>query len=109
MPEIQFDPKRKSAAPAFSVPVHHEINENVKKMVQEQNSGISNIDEKLFKDLGDSVVFDNSMRQFTSNPATEIPNDQNAFAKYCYGDMPSCKAGDNIACTQATGSYLPKN
>ena len=109
LPEIQYDSDRKAAPPAFSTPVHNQINQNVKKMIQEQNPGQPNIDKKLFKDLGDTIEFDNSMLQFNSNPSTQIPNDQNAFAKYCYGDMPSCKAGDNVACNQATGSYLPEN
>ena len=36
-----------------------------------------------------------SSRQFYTNPSTTIPNDQESFAKWCYGDMPSCKDGQN--------------
>ena len=39
------------------------------------------------------------MRQFHTMPNTKIPNDQNAFAKFCYGDMKSCKDGDDL-CTR---------
>ena len=50
-----------------------------------------------------------ALRDFELIDAAIAYNDQNAFAKYCYGDMPSCKAGDSVACNQATGSYLPEN
>lgn len=109
LPEIQYDPNRAAAPPAFSLPTHNEINENVQKMVQEQHPDIPDIDERLFKDLGDSFEFHNSMIPFNSNPSTQIPNDQNAFAKFCYGDMPSCKAGDDVACLQRAGAYLQPN
>ena len=109
LPEIQDDPKRPEAPPAFSTPTHKEINENTQKMVQEQHPDFPDMDKRLFKDLGDSFEFQNSMIPFNSCPNTQVPNDQNAFAKFCYGDMPSCKAGDNIACLQANGAYLQPN
>ena len=78
-------------------------------MIQDQHPDFPDMKDKLFKDLGDSVEFHNSMIPFNSNPSTQIPNDQNAFAKFCYGDMPSCKSGDDIACLQKAGAYLPEN
>ena len=60
-------------------------------MVSECHPDFPDIDKKLFRDLGDNIEFHNSMIPFNSNPNTEIPNDQNAFAKFCYGDMPSFK------------------
>jgi len=107
--EIRDDPKRNEAPPAFDPPTHREINKDVQQMVQDQHPDFPDMKDKLFKDLGDSVDFHNSMIPFNSNPATQIPNDQNAFAKFCYGDMPSCKAGDDIACLQNAGAYLPEN
>ena len=106
LPEIHDDPNRKEAPPAFS---NEEINKNTQKMVQEQHPDFPDMDERLFKDLGDSFEFHNSMIPFNSAPNTQIPNDQNAFAKFCYGDMPSCKAGDDVACLQRNGAYLPSN
>jgi hypothetical protein len=38
------------------------------------------------------------MRQFHPVANTRIPNDQDAFAKFCYGEMKSCKEGDEFAC-----------
>ena len=107
--EIRDNPDREAAPPAFDPPTHEEINNDVQQMVQDQHPDFPGMKDKLFKDLGDSVDFHNSMIPFNSNPATQIPNDQNAFAKFCYGDMPSCKAGDDIACLQNAGAYLPEN
>ena len=107
--EIEDNPNRPAAPPAFDPPTTRKINKDTQEMVQEQYPDFPDMKDKLFKDLGDSVVFHNSMIPFNSNPATQIPNDQNAFAKFCYGDMPSCKAGDDSACLQNVGSYLPDN
>ena len=59
-----------------------------------------NIDKRLFKDLGDSFIFDQSMRSFYATPNTQVPNDQKAFADFCYGDMISCRGGDALACSR---------
>ena len=40
------------------------------------------------------------MRQFYTMPSTTIPNNQGDFGKFCYGDMPSCKEGDELQCTK---------
>lgn len=107
--EILDDPDREAAPPAFNPPTTKEINQDTQEMVQQQHPDFPGMKDKLFKDLGDSFEFHNSMIPFNSNPITTIPNDQNAFAKFCYGDMPSCKAGDDVACLQNAGAYLPEN
>lgn len=99
--EYASDPNRKPAAPAYNPAVEKEINENTQKFIA-SNFSDPNIDQRLFKDLGDSFGFDQSMRTWYATPNTQIPNDQQAFADYLYGDMPSCKEGDKFACTQAT-------
>ena len=33
-------------------------------------------------------------------PNTKIPNDQKKFAEFCYGNMGSCKDGDDIECSK---------
>jgi len=82
LPEINNNPKRKSAAPAYDETIEGEINRKAANIGLEKD---------LFRDLGDSIAFDHSMRQFHTMPNTQIPNDQEAFVKFCYGDMPSCK------------------
>jgi hypothetical protein len=69
-------------------------------MVIEANPGQPTIADKLFQDLGNEFVFEQSMRPFHSNPATTIPNDQGAFADFCYGSMVSCKEGNLFACAR---------
>lgn len=107
--EIHDNPQRLEGAPAFNKSVENSINDNTKKFVENQfgdNSGPgSDIDKKLFKDLGDSFEFEQSMRHFYATPNTKIPNDQGSFADFCYGDMISCKEGDPLACTRNNPRY----
>ena len=92
LPEIQDQPKRKPAAPAFNKEVEREINEKT-------------ADPRLFLDLGDKIEFDGSMRNFYATANTTIPNDQRGFAEFCFGDMPSCKEGDGLQCTKDNPRY----
>jgi hypothetical protein len=87
LPEIQYNPQRKPAAPAFNPTVEKQINNKV-------------ADPRLFLDLGDNIAFDQSMRNFYATPNTTIPNDQTAFAEFCYGTMPSCRGGDYLQCSK---------
>ena len=50
--------------------------------------------------------FEQSMRQFYTTANTKVCNDQTAFAKYCYGDMPSCKEGDGLNCTKNNSRWI---
>jgi hypothetical protein len=45
-------------------------------------------------------MFEQSLMPFNSNPNTTIPNDQQAFAEFCYGSMISCKEGNQFACAR---------
>ena len=82
LPEIKYNPTRKIAAAAFNPRVEEKINES---------AGNVGPDPRLFLDLGDSISFEQSMRNFYATPNTRIPNDQTAFAQFCYGNMPSGK------------------
>jgi hypothetical protein len=100
LPEIQDDPKRPPAAPSYRPKTIANINKSTQNMVVDTFDNPEGIEERLFKDLGDSFEFDRSMIQFNSNPSTTIPNDQQSFADFCYGDMISCKEGTSMACNQ---------
>jgi len=102
--EINDNPNRFQAAPAYNKKVGNEIDKTTQKMV-EKNFGDKNIDERLFKDLADAFDFDNSMRTFYATANTKIPNDQDAFAEFCYGDMISCKEGNGFACVKDNYRY----
>jgi len=88
LPEIQYNPERQPAGPSFAPEVVEKINEKASK------------DSRIFGDLGDNISFEQSMRNFYSNPSTTIPNDQGAYADFLYGNMPSCKEGDPFQCVK---------
>jgi len=94
------NPNKKPAPPAFNVDVNQRILTEAKKLVSDLNPGQPDISDKLFKDLGEQYVFEQSLRQFTSNPSTTLVNDQTGFADFCYGSMTSCKEGNLFACAR---------
>jgi hypothetical protein len=118
LPEIQDNPDRGGAMPAFVPKVEENINETAKQFISTNfdaskrdlisSSGANESDEresrdiynKLFSNLGDNFEFDQSMRNFYATANTRVNNDQRAFAEFCYGDMVSCKEGDEFACSR---------
>jgi Family of unknown function (DUF5762) len=103
--DYQLNPEKKPALPAFNSNVKEEIVAQAKQLVREANPDQPDIADKLFKDLGEQLVFEQSLRQFNSNPSTTIPNDQGAFADFCYGSMISCKEGNSFACARNLSRY----
>ena len=103
--EIMDDPKRKSAPPSFHPDILEDITKATKKTVQFLNPGIKNTSKQLFGSMTDKFYLDQSNRSFFSTPNTKIPNDQGAFADFLYGDMPSCRDGDSMACVQDNYRY----
>jgi len=89
MTDFKENVDRKPAAPAYNDTVREDINEKIK-----------GVDKKLFKNLGDNLSFQHSMRNFYAMPNTQIPNNQKDFAEFCYGNMPSCKEGDSLQCSK---------
>jgi hypothetical protein len=103
--DIHENPERDAAPYAYKKETNKEINEVTKKMIQEENPTIKSIDDRLFKDLGDNYMFEESMSRFHTMPNTKIPNDQEGFADFCYGTMTSCKEGNEFACTKKNTRY----
>jgi hypothetical protein len=101
LPQIQDEPNRPAAAPAFNPIIVEDINKKTQEMVVNNFDDKNGINDKLFKDLGDSFQFDRSMIQFYSTANTTIPNDQKSFTEFCYGDMISCKEGNELACSRS--------
>jgi hypothetical protein len=101
LPEINDNPLRNPAAPAFMPAVESDINEKTKQFVA-NNFMDPSIDQRLFNDLGDNFSFDRSMHAWYPMPNTTIPNDQHSFAEYCYGDMIACRDTKNneLACVR---------
>ena len=89
--QINDDPNRKAAPPAFNVNVDEDITKNVKRAVQMMNPGIKNTNKQLFGDLWQQFELDQSNRVFYSTPNTRVANDALAFGNFLYGYMPSAK------------------
>ena len=89
MDEYKYNAKRPPAAPIYNDQIKKEVNENAK-----------NENKKLYRNLGDNILYENSMHNFYTMPNTKIPNNQKEFALFCYGNMPSCKEGDSLQCTK---------
>lgn len=98
--DYDFNPDKKPAEPAYNDNVINTINNNTKKMIQELNPTITNLNSKLFRSLNDELTFEQSQQRFYSNPSTTIPNNDKAFKDFCYGSMVSCKEGNPFACTK---------
>jgi hypothetical protein len=52
----------------------------------------------LFKDISDIYDKRASQRQFFTMPYTTFPNDSGNFAKWLYGQPPTCKEGNGAQC-----------
>jgi len=109
VPDYRYDVHKKPAPPAFTEQGSDTILENAKKMVVEQNPGQPDIADKLFGDLGDELDFEQSLQPFYSNANTTIPNDQGAFAQFCYGDMISAKEGNMLALGKNSPQWINAN
>jgi hypothetical protein len=103
--DYDYNPNKKPAPPSFNTNVNNTILEKAKQLVVEANPDQPDIADKLFKDLGEQLVFEQSLIPFHSNPSTTIPNDQGAFADFCYGSMISCKEGNSFACARNLSRY----
>jgi hypothetical protein len=52
----------------------------------------------LFRDLNDLYDRKSSDRVFYTVPGGSVPNDQDAFAKWCYNLPATCQEGNGLAC-----------
>ena len=98
--DIMDTPDRKAAAPSFNPDVYEDIMSATKKQTQMLNPGIKNTNNQLYNDLKDNYDLDKSMMRFYATANTRIDSDQNAFAKWLYGNMPSSKESDPSSAMQ---------
>jgi hypothetical protein len=87
LPEINGNPNRKPALKSFTPPAEKEINDQVKQM----------LDPRIYKGVRNEMDLEYSMRNFYTTASTTIPNDQEGFSKFCFGDMISSKEGNPTA------------
>jgi hypothetical protein len=98
--DIGDTPDRKAAAPSFNPDVYDDIMSATKKTTQMLNPGIKNTNKQLYGDLKDNYDLDKSMMRFYATANTRVTSDQNAFAKWLYGNMPSSKESDPSSAMQ---------
>lgn len=91
---------KKPAPPAYNERINAKIIDQTKEAILESNPEQPHITNKLFSGLDDDLAFEQSMRPFYTMPSTTLPNDQTAFAEFCYGSMVSCKEGNGFACAR---------
>ena len=99
------NPQKLPAPPSSNPVINDMITHNTVQFIQNSNPDQPNISDKLFRDINEQLSFEQSLRPFHSNPSTTIPNDQGAFAEFCYGNMVSCKEGNMFACGRNTNHY----
>lgn len=104
--DYDYNVNKKPAPPTFNKNVSGDVLAQAKQLVIEANGDQPEVVDKLFKDLGEQYVFEQSLRPFYSNPSTTIPNDQQAFAEFCYGSMVSCKEGNKFACARNLARHI---
>lgn len=104
--DYEDNPDKKPAQPSFNQHVSEEITKNIKKTVQTLNPTITNTSHQLYGDLWDNFELDQSNRTFYSNANTKIANDQGAFVKFLYGDLPSGKDGSKSELLANSNRYL---
>jgi hypothetical protein len=56
-----------------------------------------NVDPRIFQGVNNELDLEYSMRNFYTTASTTVPNDQEGFSKFLYGDMISAKEGDLTA------------
>ena len=96
MPTDYKNPQRNKAALSYDKSIDKEILKQAKK-----NTMLDKVkDKKLYQDLGENLTFQQSMRNFHTNPITTIPNNQEDFKQFCYGNMPSQKEMHNKSLMQ---------
>jgi len=98
LPEIQDNPNRLEAAPSYNNAVKNIMNEETKDFIVNNFDNNQNIKENLFNNESDNFEFEQSMRQFYTTANTRVPNNQAEFARFCYGNLASCKDGDVEMC-----------
>jgi hypothetical protein len=73
-----------------------------------QNEVKDTFNKSLYRDVNDLYERENSQRTYYSAPSTTIPNDQKAFAEWCYGVPETCKTNQQ-KCLRYDDPSLSRN
>jgi hypothetical protein len=85
-----FNPDKPEFNEDYTPDLEHRINNSIKSSIVEQNKDNDDIQD-LFKTDSDNLELEQNSRQFFTNPITTIPNKQDSFLEFCYGNLPSEK------------------
>ena len=89
--DIQDNPTRKSAAPVTKE-INKKIDESAKKFIVGNYKDVDgDLKDKIYRDLGDSLNFNNSMRAWYPTANTQIPANDKEFKNFLVGDTGHCK------------------
>jgi hypothetical protein len=88
--DYTFNPGKPEFKEEYTPDLENRINNSIKSSILEQNKDNDEISE-IFKSDGDNLEFEQNSRQFFTNPITTIPNKQDSFLEFCYGNLPSEK------------------
>jgi len=94
LPEINDNPNRKKAMLSYTPQTNAMITQKVKQQISKD------VDPRVFKGINNELELEYSMRNFYTTASTTIPNDQEGFGAFLYGNMRSAKEGDPIALLQ---------
>ena len=96
MPTDYKNPQRNKAALSYDKSIDKEILKQAKNTILDKVK-----DKKLYQDLGENLTFQQSMRNFHTNPITTIPQIiKKILNNFCYGNMPSQKEMHNKSLMQ---------
>jgi len=90
MSDYKYNPNKKGVVGEYTPDVEHDLNTKIKDFIVQENQD-NNVISNIFNNVGDQFGFEQGLRQFYTNPATTIPNKQDDFLKFCYGNLPSEK------------------
>jgi hypothetical protein len=88
--DYKYNIEKEEAPQDYTPEVENKINESIKQSILEQNKDNSDMI-YMFSDEKNNFEFEQNLRQFNSNPSTTIPNNQDKFLNFCYGNLYSEK------------------
>ena len=88
--DYKFNPGKKEMNEEYTPDLENRLNTSAKESILEQNKDNKDM-EKMFVSDGDNLEFEQNMRQFYTTASTTIPNNQDKFLNFCYGNLPSEK------------------
>ena len=88
--DYKFNPDKPEFKEEYNPDLENRLNNATKATIIELNSDNKDIANMFISD-GDNLEFEQNMRQFYTTASTTIPNKQDDFLKFCYGELPSEK------------------